>query len=117
MIVLLHLIAVRVTIKIGTMARKIMVVLNTLLFPMITDFQLTDNQLHSNRCMLSEPKLNDTIHVFNSSDAKEFFVRNGISAKNLNTIAHISLLTIAITSVITKKNISYRRTKSIKRLA
>ena len=43
------------------------------------------------------------------------FVRSGNSVKNLNTIAHISLLSIA--AVVTKKDVSYRSVKTLKRLA
>ena len=45
------------------------------------------------------------------------FVRSDNSVKNLNTIAHISLLSIAIAAVITKKDVSYRNVKTLKRLA
>lgn len=54
---------------------------------------------------------------FKQAGCERVFVRNGNSTKNLNTIAHISLLSIAITAVITKKNASYRSTKSVKRIA
>ena len=54
---------------------------------------------------------------FKQAGCERVFVRNGNSTKNLNTIAHISLLSIAITAVITKKNVSYRSTKSVKRIA
>ena len=54
---------------------------------------------------------------FKQAGCERVFVRNGNSVKNLNTIAHISLLSIAITAVVTKKNVSYRCTKSVKRLA
>lgn len=54
---------------------------------------------------------------FKQAGCERVFVRNGNSTKNLNTIAHISLLSIAITAVITKKSVSYRSAKSIKRLA
>lgn len=40
---------------------------------------------------------------FKLAGCERVFVRNGNSEKNLNTIAHISLLSIAITAVITKK--------------
>ena len=53
---------------------------------------------------------------FKQAGCERVFVRNGNSVKNLNTIAHISLLSIAITAVITKKNASYRSAKSIKRI-
>ena len=54
---------------------------------------------------------------FKQAGCERVFVRIGNSVKNLNTIAHISLLSIAITAVVTKKNGSYRCTKSVKRLA
>ncbi len=54
---------------------------------------------------------------FKQTGSERVFVRNGNSVKNLNTIAHISLLSIAISAVVTKKDISYRCTKSVKRLA
>lgn len=54
---------------------------------------------------------------FKQAGCERVYVRTGNSVKNLNTIAHISLLSIAITSVVTKKNVSYRSTKSIKRIA
>ena len=53
---------------------------------------------------------------FKQAGCERVFVRNVNSVKNLNTIAHISLLSIAITAVITKKNASYRSAKSIKRI-
>ena len=54
---------------------------------------------------------------FKQTGCERVYVRTGNSVKNLNTIAHISLLLIAITAVVTKKNISYRCVKSIKRFA
>ena len=54
---------------------------------------------------------------FKQAGCERVFVRNGNSVKNLNTIAHISLLSILITVVVTKKNISYRCAKSMKRIA
>lgn len=54
---------------------------------------------------------------FKQAGCERVFVRNGNSTKNLNTIAHVSLLSIAITAVITKKSVSYRSTKSVKRIA
>ena len=53
---------------------------------------------------------------FKQAGCERVFVRNGNSVKNLNTIAHISLLSIAIAAVITKKDISYRSVKTLKRL-
>lgn len=54
---------------------------------------------------------------FKQAGCERVFVRNGNSVKNLNTFAHISLLSIAITAVVTKKCDSYRCTKTVKRLA
>jgi len=54
---------------------------------------------------------------FKSTGQERLWVRNGNSAQNLNTMAHISLLAIALTAVITKNECSYRSIKSIKRIA
>lgn len=53
---------------------------------------------------------------FKQAGCERVFVRNGNSVKNLNKIAHISLLSIAIAAVITKKDVSYRSVKTLKRL-
>ena len=54
---------------------------------------------------------------FKSAGQERLWVRNGKSAENLNSIAHISLLAIAIAAVVTKNNNSYRCIKSLKRVA
>jgi hypothetical protein len=54
---------------------------------------------------------------FKLTGCERVFVRNENSVKNLNTLAHISLLTIAIATVSLQKPISHRATKSVKRLA
>jgi len=54
---------------------------------------------------------------FKATGQERLWVRNGKSAANLNTVAHISLLAIAVAAVITKSNISYRSLKSVKRVA
>ena len=54
---------------------------------------------------------------FKQAGCERVFVRSGNSVKNLNTIAHISLLSIAIAAVVTKKDVSYRSVKTLKRLA
>lgn len=54
---------------------------------------------------------------FKQAGCERVFVRNGNSVKNLNTIAHISLLAIAIATVSLGKSVSYRCTKSVKRIA
>jgi hypothetical protein len=54
---------------------------------------------------------------FKSSGQERLWVRNGKSAENLNSIAHISLLAIAMAAVVTRSNTSYRCIKSVKRIA
>ena len=54
---------------------------------------------------------------FKQAGCERVFVRNGNSVKNLNTLAHISLLSVAIAAVVTKKDASYRSIKTLKRLA
>ena len=54
---------------------------------------------------------------FKQAGCERVFVRNGNSVKNLNTLAHISLLSVAIAAVVTKKDVSYRSIKTLKRLA
>jgi transposase len=54
---------------------------------------------------------------FKSTGQARLWVRNGNSAANLNSIAHISLLAIAVASVITGSSVSYRCLKSVKRVA
>lgn len=54
---------------------------------------------------------------FKSTGQERLWVRNFNGVQNLNTIAHISLLAIAISSVITKSDVSYRAIKSVKRIA
>ena len=54
---------------------------------------------------------------FKQTGQERLWVRNFNSAQNLNTIAHISLLAVAIATVNSKLNYSYRSLKSLKRLA
>ena len=54
---------------------------------------------------------------FKSTGQERLWVRNGYSAKNLNTVAHIALLAIALAAVITKSDSSYRSFKNCKRTA
>ena len=54
---------------------------------------------------------------FKSTGQERLWVRNQLSAQNLNSIAHISLLAIALAAVITQANVSYRCIKSTKRIA
>ena len=52
---------------------------------------------------------------FKSLGTERAWVRNGKSVKNMNLIAHISLLTVAITAAKTDKNLSLLGLKSLKR--
>lgn len=54
---------------------------------------------------------------FKATGQERLWVRNHNSAQNLNSIAHISLLTIALVAIITNSKASYRSIKSVKRTA
>jgi hypothetical protein len=54
---------------------------------------------------------------FKATGQERLWVRNKNSAQNLNTVAHVSLLAIALAAVITQKTASFRCFKSIKRIA
>jgi hypothetical protein len=54
---------------------------------------------------------------FKSSGQERLWVRNRNSAQNLNSIAHIALLAIALAAVVTRNSSSYRCLKSVKRIA
>ena len=54
---------------------------------------------------------------FKAVGQERLWVRNGKSAENLNSIAHISLLAIALAAVVTKSDMSYRCLKAMKRVA
>jgi len=54
---------------------------------------------------------------FKAFGQERLWVRNGKSAENLNSFAHISLLAIALTAVVTQSDVSYRCLKSVKRVA
>lgn len=54
---------------------------------------------------------------FKSTGQERLWVRNGASAQNLNTTAHITLLAIALAAVVTNSKASYRSLKSCKRTA
>jgi hypothetical protein len=45
------------------------------------------------------------------------WVRNQASVKNLNTLAHISLLAVATAAITMPDSQSYRKLKTLKRLA
>lgn len=54
---------------------------------------------------------------FKSTGQERLWVKNGNSTENLNTVAHISLLSIALAAVVTHSKASYRSLKSLKRTA
>lgn len=54
---------------------------------------------------------------FKQTGQERLWVRNAKSTANLNSIAHISLLAVAVATVVTKSDVSYRSLKSLKRFA
>lgn len=54
---------------------------------------------------------------FKNTGQERMWVRNKNSVTNLNTLAHISLLAVAIAAITTRPDQSYRRLKTLKRLA
>ncbi len=54
---------------------------------------------------------------FKGTNQERLWVRNQNSAQNLNTIAHIGLLAIAVAAIATKKSNYLRSFKSVKRIA
>jgi len=54
---------------------------------------------------------------FKASGQERLWVKNGSSAVNLNTLAHISLLAVALAAIVTKSDVSYRCLKTMKRAA
>lgn len=54
---------------------------------------------------------------FKNTGQERMWVRNQASVTNLNTLAHISLLAVAAAAVTMQANQSYRKLKSIKRIA
>ena len=54
---------------------------------------------------------------FKDTGQARLWVHNGISAENLNTISHITALTIAVAAVAFKLNHSYRSRKALRRAA
>jgi len=54
---------------------------------------------------------------FKNTGQERMWVRNKSSVTNLNTIAHISLLAVAVAAITTGTGQSYRKLKAIKRIA
>jgi Transposase DDE domain./Transposase domain (DUF772). len=52
---------------------------------------------------------------FKASGRERLWIRNGASAANLNTIAHIAALAIALAAVSSNSNLSYRSRKALRR--
>lgn len=52
---------------------------------------------------------------FKASGQERLWVRNAVSAANLNTIAHIAALTVAYAAVVTGSHHSYRSAKTMRR--
>ncbi len=54
---------------------------------------------------------------FKSTGQERLWIHSLNAAKNMNSIAHIALLTTAVAAVVTKSECSYRSLKSVKRIA
>lgn len=54
---------------------------------------------------------------FKQTGQERLWVRSFNAAQNLNTIAHIALLTVAFAAIVTKSDFSFRCLKSVKRIA
>ncbi len=54
---------------------------------------------------------------FKNTGQERMWVRNKSSVTNLNTLAHISLLAVAVAAITIKSGQSYRKLKSVKRIA
>lgn len=54
---------------------------------------------------------------FKNTGQERMRVRNKASVTNLNTLAHISLLAVAVAAITTHSGQSYRRLKAVKRTA
>ena len=54
---------------------------------------------------------------FKNTGQERMWVRNKSSVTNLNTLAHISLLSVAVATIAVKSGQSYRKLKSSKRIA
>lgn len=54
---------------------------------------------------------------FKNTGQERMWVRNKASVTNLNTLAHISLLAVAVAAITTHSGQSYRKLKSVKRAA
>ena len=54
---------------------------------------------------------------FKSTGQERMWVRNQTSVANLNTFAHISLLAVAVAVITTRSGQSYRKIKTVKRIA
>ena len=54
---------------------------------------------------------------FKNTGQERMWVRNKASVTNLNTLAHISLLAVAVAVITSHSGQSYRKLKTIKRIA
>ncbi|MEE1495747.1 MAG: transposase, partial [Clostridium sp.] len=54
---------------------------------------------------------------FKNTGQERMWVRNKASVTNLNTLAHISLLAVAVAAITSHSGQSYRKLKAVKRIA
>lgn len=104
-------------IKTGTMARKTKAAQNTLPYLMITDFLLTVTGISFKKIYSLRTEAEQYNARFKQTGQERLWVHSENAAKNLNTIAHITLLAVAYAAFITNSNHSVRCLKSAKRIA
>ena len=103
--------------KIFTTAKSIAAVQNTSPFP--DDLRLSVDRdskyFKSNYSLRTECERYNS--RFKNTEQERMWVRNKSSVTNLNTIAHISLLAVAVAAITTGAGQSYRKLKAVKRIA
>ena len=102
--------------KTGTTARKTGAARNTGPFQTITGFPLTGNACVLSVSMPCVQSVSVITSRFKASGQERLWVRNGSSAANLNTLAHISALVVALAAVLHGSH-SYRSAKQLRRSA
>lgn len=103
--------------KIGITAENAAVVPNMLLFPMIIVFLSTVNVSLSKKLYAIRTEAERYNSRFKQTGQKRLWVHGFNAAQNLNSVAHIALLAVALASVVTKSDCSYRCLKFLKRIA
>ena len=108
-------VVVPVTIKTGTTAGKTEDAPNTDPFRILTDFPLTGASPRFKRTYALRTECERCNSRFKASGQERLWVRNANSAANLNTLAHISALAVALAAVLHSPRHSYRSAKALRR--